>query len=312
MPAKFHPRAFPYDMKIYIQRLFCAAALCIIGSILPVALFADSHSFAEGDANRGELMFHVSGCRSCHESETQNDDSNAPAVLGGGRRFETEFGTFIAPNISPHPETGIGSWTVAEFIDAMQKGLSPDGEHYYPVFPYASYARMAVQDVVDLKAYLDTLPESSRPNNDHELSFPYNIRFGMLFWKVLYLDADPVAEVSDDPKVQRGQYLVEGPGHCAECHTARDWMGGLDTKQWLAGGPNPDGDGRIPNITPHEDGIAEWSEADIAEYLSSGFTPEYDVVGGSMADVVENTSHLSKQDRLAIAAYLKSLPPWRP
>jgi mono/diheme cytochrome c family protein len=229
--------------------------------------------------------------------------------LSGGRSFQTPFGTFIAPNISPHPTKGIGRWTTAEFADAMLLGQAPDGRHYYPAFPYPSYTRMTLEDIVDLKAYLDTLPSHARDNEPHRLTFPFSIRRGLGLWKRVFLDDTPVMALDNpDSKLLRGRYLVEGPGHCAECHTPRNILGGFDKTRWLAGAANPDGDGVTPNITPHSTGIAQWDIVDVAEYLSSGFTPEYDVVGSSMAEVVENTAHLSEDDRTAIAHYLRIVP----
>ncbi|OMH33747.1 cytochrome c [Motiliproteus sp. MSK22-1] len=265
------------------------------------------------DAKRGELVFHVSGCASCHKPEDfdkNNADENTVPPLSGGQRFETQFGTFIAPNITPDKETGIGNWSVSDFATAMLKGVRPDGQHLYPAFPYTSYARMKLQDIVDLKAYMDTLPAISRTNENHELGFPFSIRRGLGLWKQLYLSNQPVINLVDPtPEQQRGQYLVEGPGHCGECHTPRNLAGAANPSRWLAGAANPDGDGTIPNITPHKSGIAKWETVDITEYLSSGFTPDYDVVGGSMAEVVENTARLPDRDRKAIAAYLMAIPP---
>jgi mono/diheme cytochrome c family protein len=223
--------------------------------------------------------------------------------------MDTSFGIFRAPNISPHPASGIGHWSVSDFVNAMKQGVSPDGRHYYPAFPYASYSRMKIGDLMDLKAYLDTLPEVDLQSEDHSLKFPWNIRAGLGLWKQLNLDPEFVISVAGDSgQLQRGRYLVEGPGHCGECHTSRDWTGGLDNDRWLAGAVNLDGEGRVPNITPHESGIAGWSQSDIEYYLESGFTPDFDTVGGSMVPVQENMARLSGEDREAIAAYLKSLP----
>lgn len=257
-----------------------------------------------GDAARGEAVFHIGGCASCHAAP--GAEGAARRILSGGLALTTPFGTFVAPNISPGPE-GIGGWSLAAFDDAMRRGVSPEGRHYYPAFPYTSYARMAAEDVADLFAFLGTLPVSDAPSGDHRLSFPFSIRRGLGLWKLAYLSGDPVRP-SDDPVVARGRYLVEGPGHCGECHTPRTPFGGPDLSLWLAGAPNPDGKGRIPNLTPHPGGLG-WSAADIAEYLKSGFTPDYDVAGGSMAEVVKNTAALPDADRAAIAAYLKALPP---
>ncbi|MEO1249237.1 MAG: cytochrome c [Pseudomonadota bacterium] len=260
-----------------------------------------------GDPTAGETVFHISGCASCHAEKGAEGDERFK--LAGGRAFETPFGTFHAPNVSMDPQTGIGAWTLEDFALAILNGVAPDGSHYYPAFPYASYARMTGKDVADLWAFMRTLPAIERANVAHELGFPFNVRRGLGLWKRLYLSRDQIVEIgSSDEAIARGQYLVEGPGHCGECHTPRSAMGGLDPTRWLAGAPNPDGDGRIPNITPGEGGIGGWSQADIAEYLRSGFTPEFDTAGGSMVDVIRNTSQISDADRQAIATYLKALP----
>lgn len=261
-----------------------------------------------GDAGRGETMFWIGGCDSCHApARAQGDDR---FLLGGGQELATDFGTFVVPNISPHPEDGIGSWSEGDFADAMLRGVSPDGRHYYPAFPYASYARMQAGDVADLWAYLQTLPEVAGAQPGHRLAFPYALRRGVGLWKLAFLDPAPVIAVDPaDPVLLRGRYLVEGPGHCAECHTPRDFAGALDAARWMGGAPNPDGEGRIPNITGGEGGIADWSAADLAYYFETGFTPEFDSVGGSMAAVQRNLAELDGADRDAIAAYVKVLPP---
>jgi len=198
---------------------------------------------------------------------------------------------------------------MVEVVNAMQHGVSPDGRHYYPSFPYTSYAKMAVEDVMDLKAYLDTLPAVAGRVAIHTLDFPWTLRRGIGVWKWRYLDAEPVMKfVSADAMVERGRELVEGAGHCGECRTERDRFGGMITDPWLGGAPNPEGRGRIPNITLAGKNTADWSAGDIAYYLESGFTPEYDTVGGSMVAVQENMAMLSQDDRRAIAAYLKSIP----
>lgn len=254
-------------------------------------------------------MFHAGGCASCHGS--QNTESEAP-ILGGGLEMDTPFGTFRVPNISPHPTHGIGGWTLLDFVNAMHMGTSPDGRHYYPAFPYASYVRMSFEDLADLKAYLDTLPEAADQNRNHELNFPWNVRAGIGLWKLLNLDSAAVVSVPvENDLLRRGRYLVEGPGHCGECHTPRNWSGGLDNSRWLAGAPNPDGEGKIPNITPAGKGLVGWSQGDIEYYLESGLTPDYDTAGGSMVEVQENMARLSGDDRSAIAAYLKAIPPLR-
>lgn len=262
------------------------------------------------DRAAGERIFWAGGCASCHASpvdgkRAKGDDK---LLLGGGLELETDYGVFRVPNISSHPGDGIGEWSLVEFINAMQRGVSPDGRHYYPSFPYTSYARMPVEDVMDLKAFLDTLPPVEGRIEPHSLGFPWSIRRGLGAWKRRYLDTDPLALPASATLEDRGRLLVEGAGHCGECHTPRDRLGGLVRERWLAGAPNPEGRGRVPNITPGGKTISEWSAADIAYYLESGFTPEFDTVGGSMVSVQENMSKLSKKDREAIAAYLMALP----
>ncbi|ASY62065.1 putative diheme cytochrome c-553 [Sinorhizobium sojae CCBAU 05684] len=260
------------------------------------------------DIANGEQVFWAGGCTGCHAAPGAEDDRRL--VLGGGRPLKSPFGTFHAPNISPDETAGIGGWTLAEFGNAMTRGVGKDGEHLYPSFPYGSYARMTAEDINDLWGFLQTLPKSSDIAPPHELPFPYNIRLALGGWKLLYLTDDPrVALDTADPKLARGQYLVEGPGHCGECHTPRDALGGFEPGRWLAGAPNPEGEGRIPNITPGSKSIGGWSESDIASYLETGFTPDFDTVGGSMVEVQKNMAKLPAADREAIAAYLKALPP---
>ena len=170
---------------------------------------------------------------------------------------------------------------------------------------------MNTQDVADLWAYLQTLPASDVPSQPHQLGFPFSIRRSVGVWKLLNMPADGSRIVDlpgADQSVLRGQYLVEGPGHCGECHTPRDLMGGLDLQQCLHGASNPEGTGRIPDITPGAKTIGSWDAFDIAEYLSSGFTPDFDTAGGTMVEVIENTAALPAEDRAAIAAYLKAVP----
>ena len=260
------------------------------------------------DLANGERMFFAGGCGACHAAAgAQGDDM---LVLVGGQALETPFGTFRVPNISPHLQSGIGGWSDVDFVNAMQRGVAPDGRHYYPAFPYGSYARMRTEDVLDLKAFMDTLPAVGSDAVEHDLPFPFNVRRGIGLWKKLFLGEEPVVEFTDpDPAVARGQYLVEGPGHCGECHTGRNYFGGMNTDGWLAGGANPEGKGTIPNITPHPDGIGDWSLGDIAYSLETGFKPDFDSFGGRMAPVQRNMARLPPEDREAIAAYLKAIPP---
>lgn len=263
------------------------------------------------DLANGERMFWAGGCASCHAAPGASGE--AKLVLAGGLELDTPFGLFRVPNISPSPEHGIGGWSNTDFLNAMTKGTSPEGLHYYPAFPYGSYRNMTFTDLIDMKAYLDTLPVSDNQVADHALDFPFSWRSALGLWKLLFLDTTPVpAPPGAGDVAERGAYLVAGPGHCAECHTPRNALGGLDTARWLAGGPNPDGKGTIPDITPSPHGIGSWSATDIAYYLESGFTPDFDSVGGSMTAVQESWAKLPAADREAVAAYLKTIPPSAP
>lgn len=256
-----------------------------------------------GDVARGEAVFWAAGCASCHMAAEAKDA--AQLVLTGGQRFPSDFGTFVAPNISPDPTHGIGGWTVLDLANALMRGVSPEGEHYYPALPYASYAKMQVQDVADLHAFLQTLPPDATPSQPHELAFPFSRRETLGLWKLMFLSDDWAVPGSLTPTAERGRYIAEALAHCGECHTPRNALGGMDKGRWLAGAPNPSGQGRIPNITPAALG---WSAGEIVQYLTTGFTPEFDSVGGHMAHVVENMARLPATDRQAVAEYLLVVP----
>jgi len=256
-----------------------------------------------GDATRGESVFWAAGCASCHMAAGAKGD--AQLVLTGGQRFPSDFGTFIAPNISQDPAHGIGGWSLLDLANALKRGVSPDGMHYYPALPYASYARMQMQDVADLHTFLKTLPADATPSQPHDLEFPFSLRDTVGIWKLLYLSEDWSFAGNLTPTADRGRYIAEALAHCGECHTPRTTLGGMDTARWLGGAPNPSGQGRIPNITPAK---LDWTAGDIVQYLTTGFTPEFDSVGGHMAHVVENMARLPEADRLAVAEYLKAVP----
>ncbi|WLA54213.1 c-type cytochrome [Bradyrhizobium diazoefficiens] len=256
------------------------------------------------DLANGQEIFNAGGCSSCHAVPNQPDRLR----LGGGLALGSPFGTFYVPNISPDAADGIGRWSETEFVSAVMRGVSPEGQHYFPAFPYTSYHLAKVEDVRDLFAYLKTLPPVSGRVRDHDLPFPFNIRRNVGIWKLVFMQSGPfVVDATHSPQWNRGAYLVNGFGHCAECHSPRNLLGGIITAQRFAGGPNPEGEGWVPNIT--QKGIGEWSVKDVANFLKTGELPEGDSAGGAMARVIKNTSQLSDEDIAAMADYLKSLPP---
>jgi mono/diheme cytochrome c family protein len=260
-----------------------------------------------GDAEHGAYVLRLGGCVTCH-----TDERNQGRFLAGGRALATPFGTFYTPNITPDPDRGIGGWSSAEFVQAMTEGVAPGGHPYFPAFPYTSYTRMTRQDLVDLKAYLDTVEPVANDVPEHALDFPFGFRPLVKGWQLLFFDPGPFEPDPARSEVwNRGAYIVTGPGHCSECHSPRNALGARQDDRFLAGNPaGPEGK-PVPNITPHpEDGIGGWSTTDIAFALQTGILPDGDVLGGAMAEVVKDaTSHLTADDRSAIAEYLQSLPP---
>jgi mono/diheme cytochrome c family protein len=271
---------------------------------IPATVSASTLPLHTPNLDNGKTMFLAGGCASCHAPDKEDKTR-----LAGGVALKSPFGTFYSPNVSTDPDDGIGKWSEADFVTAMWKGTSPSGQHYYPAFPYTSYRRMKQEDVRDLFAYLKTLPAVKGKVRDHDLPLPFRMRRGLGAWKILFLDGrgfepDP----AKSQQWNRGAYLVNGPGHCAECHSPRNSLGGIVASRRFAGGPDPEGsDGQVPNIT--QAGIGDYSEQDIARVLETGDLPNGDSVGGGMTAVVRNTSQLPAEDRAAMAAYLKSLPP---
>ncbi len=277
----------------------------------PVTIAEETLPGHAPDPAAGEFVFWAGGCASCHASLVNGKRAKGEDKLrlGGGLELETPFGVFPVPNISSHDDDGIGRWSTIDFVNAMQRGVSPTGRHYYPAFPYTSYAKMRIEDVIDLKAYLDTLPAVAGRIAGPELDIPWSLRRGIGAWKRRYLDSSAVVDIEEaDALLARGRELVEGAGHCGECHTPRDRFGGLLQERWLAGAPDPEGRGKVPDLTASGKNVSDWSAGDIAYYLESGFTPDFDTVGGSMVAVQENMAMLPADDRAAIAAYLKALP----
>ena len=254
----------------------------------------------------GQTVFNAGGCANCHATPGQDDRLK----LGGGLGIASPFGEFKVPNISSDPKFGIGSWTEGQFVNAIMRGVGRSGEHLFPALPYTSYQRMTLDDARDLYAYMKTLPADARPSEPHGVPFPFNIRRSLGVWKLLFLDNKPfVPDPQSDAATNRGGYLIEALGHCAECHSGRNVLGGIKAGTRFAGGALPDGKGWVPNITPHAEGLATWSVADMEFLLLNGLTPDGASVAGEMAAVVRSTAQLSAADRHAMALYLKSLPP---
>jgi mono/diheme cytochrome c family protein len=286
-----------------VVALLIGAGLFWLATI-PKTVSASSLGPHTPDPENGRTMFFAGGCASCHATPDQDDRSR----LGGGLALTSPFGTFHVPNISSDRTDGIGAWSEADFVTAMLKGTSPDGRHYYPAFPYTSYQRTSVSDLRDLFAHLKTLPAVSGRVREHDLPFPFSVRRALGLWKILYLDGQPFRpDAARSEAWNRGAYLVNGPAHCAECHSPRDLLGGIVTRQRFAGGPNPEGQGWVPNITQFA--LGRWSQDDIADFFEFGDKPDGRPILGSMVPVIRNTSQLPAGDRAAMAAYLKSLPP---
>ncbi len=297
-----------------MKKILLTLVLLAVAGLAAFLIITRPQSIAQNDFRpnykpnlaNGETMFTIGGCAACHMTVGQTDRHK----LGGGLGLKSAFGTFYAPNISTDMTNGIGAWNEKQFVDAVMRGTGVHGEHLYPALPYTSYAKMKVDDVRDLYAFLTTLPAVNTPDKPHQIAFPFNIRLLLGGWKFLYLDTAPFTPDATKPASwNRGKYLVEGPGHCAECHSARDSMGGIIPDKRFAGGLDPEGKKWVPNITPSADGIKDWKAQDMADFLKSGLTPSFDSVGGDMAEVIQNTSRLTDADRSAMAEYLMSLPP---
>ena len=269
---------------------------------LSVVVFGTTANAA--DASHGEYLTNAGGCVACHTAEDGQP-------MAGGRSLESPFGTFYTPNITPDNETGIGGWTDDEFVSAFQEGLSPEGEHYYPAFPYPSYSGMSRSDLLDIKAYLNSLQPVTAANREHDLVWYASSRMPLVLWKWLYFDDSRFAKDSSQTEQwNRGAYLVRHLGHCGECHTPRSALGGTEASLELAGAPGFGEAKAAPNLTPHGDGLKDWRRADLDLFFEIGMLPNGDFAGGEMSAVVyENTALLTDEDRAAITEYLRQLKP---
>lgn len=253
-----------------------------------------------GDVARGAYVARLAGCITCH-----TDGKSGGAVLAGGAAINTDFGSFYAPNITPHPDDGIGDWTLAEFSRALTAGESPEGQHYFPSFPYTFYTRLTDQDVVDLWAAVGSVPPVAGGPPPHGLRFPFGWHQGVGAWKRLFFEPGQLAGApGKSERWTRGRYLARGPGHCGACHTPRNALGGRETDRRYAGGTGP-GDEKIPAITPPALEAEGWSKDTLIFALRSGMMPDGDVFGGSMAEVVRGgTRFWSDADLAALVDYI--------
>jgi mono/diheme cytochrome c family protein len=274
-----------------------ALAALVLAGLTPALLAA------EADPKRGEYIARAGGCLGCHTEEKKD-----AAPFAGGRALKTPFGTFYGPNITPHPQAGVGRWSEADFINAMRHGRRPDGANYFPSFPYPSFTKIADGDLRDLWAYLRSLPQSSQPSRDHDLPFYFRWRFLITIWKRLFFTPGPFTALPGASEiVNRGAYLVQALGHCGECHTPRNFLGAPRRDRFLAGGRGEDGKS-VPNLTPA--GLGLWSDDQLREFFRTGITPDDDTVSEAMDEVIRNsTSRLIPADIAAMIAYLRSLPP---
>jgi len=277
-----------------------AAAAILLFCAAPALASNDGQTFTQ--IERGRYLTGAADCAACH------DDPNGNGPFGGGRPIQTPFGEVVAPNITPDPDTGIGRWSDAQFDAALRNGKKPDGKRLYPAMPYLYYAKMSHADVLAIRAYLNTLQAIRHNVVSDQLPFPFNIRSSMAVWDALYFTRGEFKpNASKSGEWNRGAYLVQGPGHCAACHTPRNFLGGDKTGQELQGysiqgwfAPNITNDG--------SSGLAAWSVADIVEYLKNGHNRIAAASGPMGEEVVRSSSHLNVADLEAIATYLKDQP----
>ena len=270
-------------------------------------LLGANNTIGQDLIEKGKYIFHASGGCSCH-TDTKNDGK----LLAGGRPVNTPFGTFFGTNITPDPATGIGEWTDEDFVRAMTKGLSPEGNHYFPVFPYTSFHNITQEDLIALKAYLFSIPAVNQKNIPHDLILPFGRQALLMIWKnVVWSPQTFISNPEQTESWNRGAYIAQALAHCGECHTPRNLLGGLKTYLHFSGSKEgPEGE-LAPNITPHKiTGIGEWTKVDISYFLETGIKPGGDDTQGLMSEVIEHGYYYLKVEDLdAVAEYLISLLP---
>jgi mono/diheme cytochrome c family protein len=252
---------------------------------------------------KGRYLAVAADCEACHTKE-------GGEPFAGGRPLETDFGTIHTTNITPDAETGIGSWSDADFLRAVHEGIAKDGTRLYPAFPYASYTHLTDEDVLAIKAYLFSLPAVKSTAPENTLGWPYNQRGLMAIWSKLYNPGkrfEPVADQSAE--WNRGAYLAEALGHCGECHTPRNFLQGLDNRNKFSGGMAEGW--RAYNLTSdQESGIGTWSAGDLEQYLKTGHSADRGSAFGPMAQAVHlSFQKLTPSDVSSIVTYIKSIPP---
>ncbi|HKW90645.1 MAG TPA: cytochrome c [Methylomirabilota bacterium] len=257
---------------------------------------------------RGKYIFGAAAGCACHTAPKEPLNS-------GGRKYDGPFGTVYSSNITPDPTTGIGKWTDEQIITAIRSGRRPNGERLIPVHPYTVFNGMAEQDLKDVVAYLRSVPPVNKPTPAKKISVPLFESVFLPAWLATFAPRETPPATAPTSGLARGEYLVRAVGHCGECHTPRTMTMAVDNSRYLAGAPKgkgPEGEA-VPNLTPDKETGLDWTEEQIADYLGSGNKPDGDVAGGLMAEVIQGPSagfkDLTKADRLAIARYLKSIPP---
>lgn len=283
------------------------AALLALSSARPRSVALPEH---EADPAKGEILYLAGSCLSCHRPAGEAAD---PGLPSGGAPFATPVGTFHPQNLTPDVETGIGAWSAPDFVVAMTQGISPEGRHYFPAFPYTSFARMTLEDLLDLRAYLMSLPPVASPEVPPEIFAERLARRSVGLWKRLAFDPEPVErDPGRSDSWNRGNYLVNGPGHCGECHTPRTFLMALDESRPLAGAPHPAGaeEGVVPSLRDMIGRGRYTDAADLVLALTFGETFGYDKISsGGMATIQMNLARLPEGDVQAIAEYLASLGP---
>jgi len=280
--------------------------ILLTGGILLTGLAVSGAAQAAGDVARGAYLVRAGGCVACH-----TDIKGKGPEFAGGHALATPYGTFYSPNITPDKETGIGNWSDEDFIRALREGTSPDGDHYYPTFPYPTYTKMRTADMLAIKAYLFTLKPIRQERRDHDVGPPFGWRFLMGAWKMMnFIDGEFKPDAKQSEQWNRGAYLVDAVAHCGECHTPRTEAGAMDLSMYMAGTNDGPENKSVPNITPDkETGIADWNVAELVHLMKEGQKPDYDDVQGTMEEAVEfGLKHMTDEDLTAMAIYLKSIP----